>query len=64
MPETIIDTLVSIIQKATGLTIGQAKTCIHYAAITYSLDDLDFCDIVIERGRKPWKLQRETLSLP
>lgn len=50
MPSDVIDTPVSIIQKATGLTQGQAKTCVYYAGTTHRMDDLDFLPMLAALG--------------
>ena len=42
MPNDVIDNLVTTIQKATGLTTGQAKASVYWSAATYRLGDLDF----------------------
>jgi len=50
MPNDIIDSLVHVIQKATGLTVGQIKACVYYAATTYRIDDLDFLPMLVALG--------------
>lgn len=50
MPNNAIDTLVDVTQNATGLTVGQAKACIYYAAITYRIGNLDFLPMLVALG--------------